>query len=272
MSKLSNSFKEEIIFPKLGKIFLQNCGSQNWQIPFINDKKRDGSMQQKAKILSLAVAMFAITGMIGFGNQVFAVKPGNDAGGVGSGGYQLNLIGMDSDDKLTNDGGNNGHRIFVPLDGPTKIYLSEGPYEVTDADGTDGRAGFKLPYPGDCSALDFNECDLDYSVYMRVLGKPSTAEYTIVTCATQVVDIDGDGTYECSTESVALPSANGKQSGGAKFTNVSKELLTICIDTDGNLATCEIRAELFDDDFVDFLWEVDANGHRLAQLRFIDNN
>lgn len=226
-------------------------------------------MQKTIKTISLAVAMFAIVGMMSFGSQASAA--GNGAGGVGKGGYQLNLIGMDKNDKLSSDD-NSGHRIFVKLYGKSTIKLQEGPFAVIDADATDSNGGlFQLPYPGDCNTVDFSLCDLDYSVYMRVLGKPSDTPYTIVTCATQLVDIDGDGTYECSTESVSLPSSNGAGKN-SKFTNVSKELLTVCIDTDGNTATCEMRAELFDDDFVDFLWEVDANGHRLAQLRFIDTN
>jgi hypothetical protein len=219
---------------------------------------------------SIAIAMFAIVGVMGFDNQVFA---GNDAGGVGKGGYQLNLIGMEKTDKLTNDSGNNGHRIFVKLWGAdTKIMLSPGPFEVKDSDGTDGTAAFQLPYPGNCDTTDFSLCDLDYSVYMRVLGKPSNNPYEIVTCASQLVDIDGDGTLECSVEKVSLSSANGKGKN-SKFTDVSKELLTLCIDTnpaDGS-TSCDLRAELFDDKFVDYFWDVDANGHRLAQLRFIDN-
>ena len=228
-------------------------------------------MNTATKVFSFAVAMFAIAGMMGFNNQAFA---GNGAGGVGSGGYQLNLIGMDKTDKLTKDE-NNGHRIFVKLWGNTKIALSEGEFKVIDADGTDANgAAFQLPYPGNCDTTDFSLCDLDYSVYMRVLGKPSQNPYEIVTCATQLVDIDLDGTLECSVESVSLPSSNGKGKS-AKFTDVSKELLTLCIDTtpgDGDSTDCDLRAELFDDSFMDFFWSVDANGHRLAQLRFIDNN
>jgi len=236
-------------------------------------------MQQTTKILSLAVAMFAIVGMMGFSNQVLAVKPGNGAGGVGSGGFQLNLIGMDADDKLTNDGGNNGHRIFVPLDGPTRILLTAGDYAVLDADGTDGVASFQLPDPGNCDDVIFENCTLEYAVWIRVLGQPSDAPYAIVTCATEVNDLNGDGVADevCSVETVAEPSANGPGKN-AKFVNVTRELLTLCIDTnllvdsngDGNLTNdCNLRAELFDEKFVNYLWEVDANGHRLAQLRFI---
>ncbi len=217
-------------------------------------------MNTKTKILSLAVTMFAIVGMMGFGNQAFA---GNGAGGVGSGGYQLNLIGMDKTDKLTNDETNNGHRIFVPIDGHTKILLYEGPFAVLDSDATDGMGKFRLPYPGDCSDLS-GACTFLYEVWIRVLGKPSATDYNIVTCRVLA------GVEECSTETVAVPSANlGK--GGAKFTNVSKQLLTVCIDTDDLDTLCNFRTEIFDDAAYQYLWDVDANGHRLAQLRFIPN-
>lgn len=229
-------------------------------------------MNKTTKVLSFAIIMVAMIGMTGItSSQAFAA--GNNAGGVGKGGYQLNLIGMDKSDKLTNDD-NNGHRIFVSLNGHTKIKLQEGPFEVIDADGTDNDgATFQLPYPGNCDTIDFSLCNLDYSVYMRVLGKPVDSNYNIVTCADQKVDTDVDGVYECSVETVSLPNANGKGKN-SKFTDVSKQLLTVCIDTnpaDGE-GSCDLRAELFDDKFENFVWEVDANGHRLAQLRFIDNN
>ena len=238
-------------------------------------------MNKTIKVLSFAIIMVAMIGMTGVTTQAFAA--GNNAGGVGKGGYQLNLIGMDKQDKLGDNDDNNGHRIFVNLNGNTKIKLYNGTdFAVLDADGTDNDgAAFQLPYPGNCDTTDFSLCDLDYSVYMRVLGKPSENPYTIVTCADELVDLDGDGiANECSVETVSLPSSNGKGKN-AKFTEVSKELLTLCLDTnavvdsdsDGNFTNdCDLRAELFDDKLENYTWDVDANGHRLAQLRFIDNN
>ena len=238
-------------------------------------------MNKTIKVLSFAIIMVAMIGMTGVTTQAFAA--GNNAGGVGKGGYQLNLIGMDKQDKLGDNDDNNGHRIFVNLNGNTKIKLYNGTdFAVLDADGTDNDgAAFQLPYPGNCDNTDFSLCDLDYSVYMRVLGKPSENPYTIVTCADELVDLDEDGiANECSVETVSLPSSNGKGKN-AKFTEVSKELLTLCLDTnaavdsdsDGNFTNdCDLRAELFDDKLENYTWDVDANGHRLAQLRFIDNN
>src|SRR6185369_17250534 len=51
--------------------------------------------------------------------------------------YNLNLIGVPKS-KTADMTGNDGHRIFVPLTGSTKINLSEGPFEVLDANATDG--------------------------------------------------------------------------------------------------------------------------------------
>lgn len=39
------------------------------------------------------------------------------------------------------------HKIYVPLYGSTKIGLTEGDFQVLDADGTDGAALFQLPNP-----------------------------------------------------------------------------------------------------------------------------
>jgi len=237
------------------------------------------------KVLSLAVLMAAMTGMSGITFSDAFAAPGNGAGGVGSGGYQLNLIGMDKNDKLGDNDDNNGHRIFVNINGHSTIKLSVGPFEVIDADATDSDGGeFQLPYPGDCDTVDFDQCNLAYSVHMRVLGKPlpNAEKYGIVTCAEEKsADLNNDGVLDavCSEETVSLSSANGKGKN-SKFTNVSKELLTLCIDTDVTVDSgsdniidndCDLRAELFDDKLMNFTWEVDANGHRLAQLRFIDN-
>ena len=80
--------------------------------------------------------------------------------------YNLNIIGVPKE-KTADMTNGKGHRIFVPLTGHTKIWLSEGPYEVLDANGTDGSASFQLPNP-DPDNLGITE----YSVYARALGKP----------------------------------------------------------------------------------------------------
>lgn len=260
----------------------------------------------KTKVIPLAVVMFAIVGMIGVINaQAFA--QGNGAGGVGKGGFQLNLIGSSQDDKLQNDETSNGHRIFIPMDAKksTKIMLKQAPegesFAVLDGDATDGKGEFQLPAPKSV-CVDENGIPLEdqsdealatcenlqsaYGVHARVLGKPGEGSIQIATCAeTELVDINNDGILTedeeiCSIETISLGNANGKK-GGAKFTNVSRELLTVCLDvaedTDGDGigdffdGVCDIRVDIFDERLENYLWKVTNDGKRLIQLRFIDN-
>ena len=80
--------------------------------------------------------------------------------------YTLNIIGVPKD-KSPDFSGGNGHRIFVDLGktgeaANTRINLTEGDFAVTDANGTDGSAGFQLPNPDP----DLNGTT-SYSVYVR---------------------------------------------------------------------------------------------------------
>ena len=167
--------------------------------------------------------------------------------------YNLNIIGVDKD-KSADMTGANGHVIFTKLFGNSKINLQEGDFRVIDANGTDGNgATFQLPNPdpdGDGVTA--------YSVFARALGKPNGSA-TATSCVT-----DDTGTY-CSTESMVLVRGSGKSS----FSNVSKELLTVCLDTDGDMA-CDTRTSLFSDDSYDYFWSYENNGLRLAQLRFYE--
>src|SRR5688572_7711813 len=71
--------------------------------------------------------------------------------------FNLNIIGTGPKNGEMNS---NGHVIFVPLTGSTKILLSEGPFGVLDANGTDGSASFQLPNPDPA-----NSGTTAYSVY-----------------------------------------------------------------------------------------------------------
>lgn len=166
--------------------------------------------------------------------------------------YNLNLIGVPKG-KTADMTGNNGHRIFVSETGNTRINLSEGDYQVLDANGTDGTAAFQLPDPdpdGDGVTA--------YSVYARALGKPGGSSVT-TTC------FDEAGETWCSTESMVLVRSTGK----SKFTNVSRELLSLCLDLDGD-GDCDTREFLFDRDLADYYWSYDSSGLKLAQLRFYE--
>lgn len=166
--------------------------------------------------------------------------------------YNLNLIGVDKE-KTADMTGNNGHRIFVKLWGNTKINLSEGDFQVLDANGTDGTAAFQLPNPD-----PDNDGITEYSVYARALGGPGGSS-TTTTCA-----FDSDGTQWCSSQHMVLVRSSGKS--WAK--NVSKELLYIYADLDGNGQ--DERYPLFSDALQDYYWSYDNNGLKLAQLRFYE--
>lgn len=181
---------------------------------------------------------------------LIAGKPGN--GSLSGAHYQLNIIGVENG-KNANFSGGSGQRIFVPLTGTAKINLSEGSFAVLDANGTDGTAAFQLPSPD-----PDGDGVTSYSVYSRALAKPGGSS-TTTTCA-----YDKDGALVCSDESMVLV----RSAGGSKFTNVSKDLLYVVADIDGDGTTEKVP--LFSDDLQDYFWNYDNNGLRLAQLRFYD--
>ncbi|HEX4924469.1 MAG TPA: hypothetical protein VFV50_10300, partial [Bdellovibrionales bacterium] len=121
--------------------------------------------------------------------------------------YNLNIIGVPKG-KTADMTGSQGHTIFVPDSGSSKINLKEGSnFEVLDRNGTDGNgASFQLPNPdpdGDGITL--------YSVYARALGKPG-GRATMTSCITDIAT----GEDYCSTEQVVLVRSGGKST----FTNV----------------------------------------------------
>lgn len=186
--------------------------------------------------------------------------------------YSLNIIGVPKG-KTADMTGNNGHRIFVNLDGKvTKINLSPSQndeFQVTDANGTDGVAGFTLPNP-DPNATGVTR----YSVYARVPGNQKGAA-TLKTCADGVV-IDGvQIEVELPCDYITFDPDNYK-----KFQNVSAELLYVTLTedvwTDANNNGVQDPGEvlqagrypLFDERLYGYFWEYDANGMHLLQLRF----
>lgn len=166
--------------------------------------------------------------------------------------YNLNIIGVPKD-KTADMDNNNGHRIFVKLWGNTKILLAEGDdFSVLDANGTDNDgAKFQLPDPD-----PDDDMVTTYSVFARALGQPGGWSNTL----TGFVDENGD--YYYSLDTLTLVRGHGQQ----KFTNVSKELLTIYADIDGDGIPEQVG--LFDNDTYEYFWSYDNNGLKLAQLRF----
>jgi hypothetical protein len=54
----------------------------------------------------------------------------------------------------------------------------------------------------------------------------------------------------------------------AKFENVTKQLLTLCLDTDGD-TVCDSRYPLFAPELEDYFWQWNTSGKAHAQLVFI---
>lgn len=199
------------------------------------------------------------------GAVVAPANAGNDLNGNGapSGShYSLNVIGVPKG-KSASMTGNSGHRIFVPLAGSTKILLSEGPFSVLDANGTDGAASFQLPKPADFQQ-DATTSTSDYSVFARALGKPG-GEAVVTTCGYDNVT----GELVCDTlNSLTLRRSGGKSS----FTNVTRELLYIYADlTDDGMDNPQLYP-LFSDALRDYFWQYDNAGLKLAQIRFYPCN
>jgi hypothetical protein len=142
----------------------------------------------------------------------------------------------------------------VPLTGSTKINLTEGDFGVLDANATDGTGAFQLPNPD-----PDGDGVTGYSVYARALGTPGGSSIT-TTCATD----PKTGDVVCSDETMLLI----RGTGGSKFTNVSRELLYVIADLDGDGVVEKVG--LFSDQLQDYFWQYDNNGLRLAQIRFYD--
>jgi hypothetical protein len=174
--------------------------------------------------------------------------------------YKMNIIGHPG--SLSSDmTGGEGKRIFIRLQGNTRILLSMGPFDILDANGTDGTAAFQLPDPdpdGDGGTW--------YGVYVRPKGKPGTS-MQMTTCGSGDFDNDPLTPDEelCSLEMAILVRDKGKPS----VENVSKQLLTMCVDTDGD-TQCDERIFLFDDRAHDYLWSADNFGLRNAEVRFLE--
>jgi hypothetical protein len=183
--------------------------------------------------------------------------------------YTLNIIGVPKE-KSPNMTGGDGHRIFVALGktgapANTRINLAMGDFGVTDANGTDGVAEFRLPNPdpdGDGTT--------SYSVYYRALGKPG-GKATMQSCYT-----DATGTW-CATdfaggvEPITIERLKGAV---AKFVNVSKDLLFVdfCTAWDATTGACTSVSQisLFSNDQISYLWSYDNEGLKIAQLRFYE--
>jgi hypothetical protein len=223
-----------------------------------NITSRKGLISPIFVVACFAIVIVAFAGFITLSKNgsTYQSQAGNKVKGNGAPSgthYNLNIIGV-SKDKNADMAGSEGHRIFVNLEGKTKINLSQGAFSVTDANGTDGNgASFQLPNPD-----QDGDGQTAYMVWARALGKPGGRSSTTV-CA-----LDVDGTEWCSVESVISVRTTGKSS----FSDVSKNLLSLSVDLDGN-GIAE-RYSLFDPALQGYFWDYDNQGLKLVQLRFYE--
>jgi len=239
------------------------------------------TMNTKTVLAASLAAVFAVSMIIGS-----SVLPAQATGnGAPSGAhYNLNLIGVKKTDQLPNDS-NNGHRIFVKLFGNSKILLTEGDFAVIDADATDANGGkFQLPAPcadgtGTVSCGADSNADpssaRQYTVWVRELGKPGGTG-NIKTCAVDTLgtaDPSDDVSY-CLVSVLTVPLQ--RDTGKPVFTNVTKELTTLCtltaVGPDGIFGTlddtCLTSEDIFSDDNKGYYWDYNSDGLKLVQLRF----
>ena len=170
-------------------------------------------------------------------------------GGTGGGCYNMEIIGVKT--KSADLTSTNGHSLFVTIDGRTRINLSEGPFNISDRNGTDGTAAFSLPAPDPT-----NSGTSSYSVFARLVGKPGT-KLDMSTCG-----IDATGATYCSTNILSLD----RIAGTSKFVNATSSLLYIYADLNGD-GVME-RVPLFDSSLLEYFWQLDTVGRVHAQLRF----
>ncbi len=173
--------------------------------------------------------------------------------------YNLNIIGVPKG-KTADMTGTSGHTIFVNLSGNTKILLQQGDdFLVIDRNGTDANgATFQLPDPVDtCTTVDgiTTTCTTNYSVFARAPGN-SGGSANLTTCATD----PATGERVCSVQVLEI-----KQS--SKFQNVTKYLLFVFWDTDGD-GVANNLIPIFDNRLEGYFWSYDNNGLKLLQLRF----
>jgi hypothetical protein len=170
--------------------------------------------------------------------------------------YNLNLIGVDKEDKLPNDD-NGGARIFVLLNGRSNIFLQQAPdatFDVIDADATDkDGAKFMLPAP----------IDVTYKVYVRELGKPGAATAQLQTCVWDETDVVGEYDEYCDA-GITLQRFKGQ----SKFRDVTDELTHACVDITEDATYNPVCYELFDPLFEEWLWAYTNTGLKHVQLRF----
>jgi hypothetical protein len=201
--------------------------------------------------------------------------------------YQVNIIGVPKS-KNPDMTGNNGRRIFVPLTGTTKIFMTGdtsdadglqcgNTFQVTDANATDGVGKLVVP----CENVNAESTDpgVCFDVWATPLGTPGGRAEVDVVCTFDDTVVDTD-LVEGSCEDVplgqfdfALVRGSGKpvQKDITNFMRASG-----CFDTDGS-GTCDQGEKTFNNIWIfnlealqEYFWEYDNQGLRVAMIRFCE--
>jgi hypothetical protein len=200
--------------------------------------------RQKIGIVLAVAAMVSAIMLWSFAASTSSASTPSTGNGAPSGAhFTLNLHGVASGQGFSS-AGSAGNNIFAPLNGNCKIDLQEGPFAVINSDCVTSNALFQLPDPDNGSG------SLAYSVYVRALTKGSATLTSCFTDTTTTETFCNAGTLAVSLNKVTPP----------KFTNVSKDLLQVCVD--GSLQP------LFGNANFSYFWNYDNQGLRLAQMRF----
>ncbi|MCK4733954.1 MAG: hypothetical protein KAT65_15980 [Methanophagales archaeon] len=205
----------------------------------------------KKKLIIVAVGALVVCGLL-LSSGALAVKP-TDAGNELPSGkhYNLNIIGAKNVGDVGN-GNSMGHTLFVKLNNPTKILMTqdpEGVFQVVDRNGLDdGVAEFNIE-PG------------YYDVYARALGKPN-GDVTITSWG-EFEDDTGNPLLELG--SVKLTREKGKP----QTVNINKLFyVDVTLLVDGETVTYD-KTWVFDiDELLEYYWDYDNDGLKLLQVRF----
>jgi hypothetical protein len=239
----------------ISQTFKVSAGSFDVEDGVLWQPKKKGEGLKMKKLYPYFCLIFVLALVV----PAYAGNAGNGNGAPSGPHYNLNIIGVPKDKSATMDD-NNGHRIFVSLEGKTKIMLGIGEFKVLDANGTDGNgAKFQLPCP------DTNDDGVtEYSVWLRTPGNRGGSA-SMVTCAMETDPLTETEEEVCSVLMYDLTMRTGGKANN-KFTNVSKELLYVYADLGDGIQ----RYPLFDEALHDYFWSYDNNGLKLAQFRFYE--
>jgi hypothetical protein len=203
--------------------------------------------------------------------------------------YQVNIIGVPNEKKpdMTN---NNGHRIFVPLNGVTKIYMTGdtdpetdglqcgSSFYVADANATDSNGGL-LVVPCENVNVESEDPGICFTVWATPLGTPGGRAEVDVVCtfdSTVIADL-----VEGSCEDVPLGEFDFdlvRNSGQPVQKNITNFMRASgCFDEDLS-GTCDPGEKTFSNIWIfnlealqEYFWEYDNHGLRLAMIRFCES-